>query len=60
MFFCLVLTPMSTIPVHEVPAIRANTTKSTYTFTSVEILSLILRLLGNFHSFLSSADYFNN
>ena len=35
MFFYIVLTPISTTSVYEVPAIRVNTTKSTYTFTSV-------------------------
>ena len=35
MFFYIVLTPISPLPVYEVPAIRVNTTKSTYTFTSV-------------------------
>ena len=29
-----------TLPVYEVPAIRVNTTKSTYTFTSVLLLYL--------------------
>ena len=36
MFFYIVLTPISTTLVYEVPAIRVNTTKSTYTFTSVK------------------------
>ena len=35
MYFYKVLTPISTTSVFEVPAIRVNTTKSTYTFTSV-------------------------
>ena len=34
MFFYIVLTPISTTS-GEVPAIRVNATKSTYTFTSV-------------------------
>ena len=36
MFFYIVLTPIYLpLTVYEVPAIRVNTTKSTYTFTSV-------------------------
>ena len=36
MFFYIVLTPeYLPFPVYEVPAIRVNATKSTYTFTSV-------------------------
>ena len=38
MFFYLVITPISTTSVFEVPAIRVNTTKSTYTFTSVSLM----------------------
>ena len=30
------LTPILPLPAYEVPAIRVNTTKSTYTFTSVD------------------------
>ena len=35
MFFYIVLIHYIPFPVYEVPAIRVNTTKSTYTFTSV-------------------------
>ena len=39
MFFYIVLTQYLPLPVYEVPAIRVNTTKSTYTFTSVSMES---------------------
>ena len=39
MFFYIVLTPISTTSGLEVPAIRINTSKSTYTFTSVSVHS---------------------
>ena len=56
MFFYIVLTPISTTSaVYEILAIRVNTSKSTYTFTSVFILtavfslsSVILLVLSNF------------
>ena len=38
MFFYIILTPISTTSVYEVPAIRVNTTKLTYTFTTVYVL----------------------
>ena len=37
MFFYIVLRQYLPLPVFKVPAIRVNTTKSTYTFTSVII-----------------------
>ena len=43
MFFYIVLTPIS---FYEVPAIRVNTSKSTYTLTSV-ILGTLIILVGN-------------
>ena len=43
MFFYIVLTPTLPLPVYEVPAIRVNTTKSTYTFTSVKKCHNLIR-----------------
>ena len=42
MFFYIVLKPISTIPVYEVPAIRVNTSKLTHTFTSVGVNTIFL------------------
>ena len=44
MFFYIVLT----LPVYEVPAKRVNTTKSTYTFTSVNLYRQLLDLPGGY------------
>ena len=43
MFFYIVFTAISTVllPVYEVPTIRVNTSKSTYTFTSVLVSNLV-------------------
>ena len=51
MFFYIVLTPM----VYAVPAIRVNTSKSTYTFTSVESTTEIF--IPNFVCVLTNKRY---
>ena len=50
MFFYIVLTPISTTPVFKVPAIRVNTTNSTYTFTSVRVPILQILFAQNSYS----------
>ena len=50
-FFYVVIAPISTTSVYEVPAIRVNTTKSTYTFTSEGLRDVLIADVGNYFSF---------